>query len=103
MHGHYACTQSLFAWLYIILPAVRSTADDEVVLQRNREELNKEVKKEKPKKEVILALSRHTFPERRALVVSESGDVTATSLLQEFPELHKPYVVSTIYIHQCVP
>ena len=78
----------------IFCPIVRSATDDDMVRQKNREELNKEVQKEKPKKEVLLVLSRHTFSERRALVVSESDDVSATSLLREFPEFYKPYVVS---------
>lgn len=44
---------------------------------RNREELRKELQRERPKKEIILSLSRQTF----------------YSLLTEFPEFWKPYVV----------
>ena len=62
---------------------------------RNREELTKELKREKPKKDVVLTLSRQTFFPRRADILSDSLDVCASSLLSEFPELWKPYVVST--------
>ena len=73
---------------------VRGAEDDDVAIQRNRRELNKELQREKPKKEIILSLARQTYYSRRASVLSEADDVCATSLLCEFPEFRKPYVVS---------
>ena len=54
---------------------------------RNRDELTKELKREKPKKDIVLALSR------RAEILADSLDVCVSSLLLDFPELWKPYVV----------
>lgn len=60
---------------------------------RNREELRKELQRERPKKEIILSLSRQTFYSRKAEVLSEANDVCVASLLTKFPEFWKPYVV----------
>ena len=54
---------------------VRSTEDDDMATYRNREELRKELQRERPKKEIILSLSRQTFYSRRAEVLSEANDV----------------------------
>ena len=59
--------------------------------------MKKEVSKAKPRKEVVLALARQTFPERRSSVLSEAEDVSATSLLMDYPEFYQPYVVSSLY------
>ena len=74
---------------------MRITDDDDVAISRNREELKKELQRERPKKEIILSLSRQTFCARRAEVLSEASDVCVSSLLSEFPEFRKPYVVIT--------
>ena len=54
---------------------MRITDDDDVAISRNREELKKELQRERPKKEIILSLSRQTFCARRAEVLSEASDV----------------------------
>lgn len=64
-----------------------------MAIARNRDELKKELQRERPKKDIVLALSRQTFFNRRAEVLSEATDVCVSSLLSEFPELWKPYVV----------
>lgn len=81
----------------LLILIVKSTGDDDVAYRKNRDELKKEVCKAKQRKEVILALARETFPERRSSVLSESEDVSATSLLMDYPEFYKPYVVSSLY------
>ena len=80
--------------VHVCLLVVRSTEDDDVATYRNREELKKELQRERPRKEIILSLARQTYPSRRASVLSEADDVCVSSLLSEFPELQKPYVVS---------
>ena len=72
---------------------VRDTEDDDVAFQRNSLELSKELQRDKPRKEVILSLTRQTYPVRRASVLSDAADVCVQSLLSEYPELKKPYVV----------
>ena len=57
------------------------------------EELKKELQRERPKKEIVLSLARQTYSSRRAAVLSEAEDVCVSSLLSEFPEFRKPYVV----------
>ena len=77
---------------------------DDVAISRNREELKKELQRERPKKEIVLALCRQTFFARRADVLSEAADVCVSALLSEFPEFWKPYVVINnivVFIHKC--
>ena len=83
----------IFHTVHTMQTTVRSTDDDDIAAERNREELKKELQRERPKKEVILSLSRQTFFTRRAEVLSEATDVCVSSLLHEFPELWKPFVV----------
>ena len=73
---------------------MRDTADDDVAAQRNREELAKELHKDKPRKEIVLALSRQSFHERRNSVLSDAADICVASLLTDYPEFKKAYVVS---------
>lgn len=73
---------------------MRNTEDDEVTMYRNQEELKKEVQKDKPRKDIVLALARQTYPSHRASVLSEAEDICVTSLVCEYQELRKPYVVS---------
>ena len=73
---------------------MRSTEDDDIATYRNREELKKELQRERPRKEIILSLARQTYPSRRESVLSEADDVCVSSLLSDFPEFRKPYVVS---------
>ena len=73
---------------------VKDTEDDDVAFERNRGELTKELGRDKPRKEIVLSLSRQTFLGRRSSVLSPAEDVCVWSLLSEYSELKKPYVVS---------
>ena len=75
-------------------PPVRDTGDDEITVHRNIELLRKELDSQKPRKEIVLTLSAQTFISRREAILNESAEVTASSLLAEYRELKKPYVVS---------
>ena len=59
-------------------PPVKDTGDDEVTVKRNSLLLAKELDKEKPRKEVVLTLARQTYSTRRANILSESEDITAS-------------------------
>ena len=74
--------------------SVRDTEDDDVASHKNHEALIKELQKDKPKKEIVLSLARQTYPGRRASVLSDAEDVCVTSLLSEYQEFGKPYVVN---------
>ena len=78
-------------------PEVRDTEDDNIAVQRNRDELAKELRRDKPRKEIVLSLARQTFQIRRTSVVSEAEDVSVTSLLSDFPELSNKYVVRNAF------
>lgn len=73
---------------------MRDTEDDDVASQKNHEALGKELQKDRPRKEIVLSLARQTYPGRRASVLSDADDVCVASLLTEYQELRKPYVVS---------
>lgn len=77
---------------------MRDTDDDEVAVERNHAELTKELRRDKPRKEIILSLSRQTFQSRRSNVLSEAADVSVTSLLVDYPELCNLQVVMHISI-----
>ena len=62
---------------------------------RHMLELSKELRKNKPRKDVILSLSSHTFSRRRAEILSDSEDICAATLLTQYKELRKSYVVCT--------
>ena len=74
-------------------PPLRDTNDDSVTVSRNVAALQKELERESPRKETVLSLSQQTFIRRREGILVDSGEVNATSLLDEFKELHKSYVV----------
>ena len=77
-------------------PPLKDDINDDISIERHFNQLKKELDKERPKKEVVLSLARQTCHSRRAAILSESTDVTATSLLEQFKELNKAYVVSII-------
>ena len=77
-------------------PPLKDDINDDISIERHFNQLKKELDKERPKKEVVLSLARQTYHSRRAAILSESTDVTATSLLEQFKELNKAYVVSII-------
>ena len=72
---------------------MRDTADDDIALKRNHEELTKELHRDKPRKEIVLALARNTFQGRRTSILSETDDISIASLLTDYHELRTPYVV----------
>lgn len=74
-------------------PPLRDTRDDDVTITRNKNLIEKELGKERPRKEVLLSLVRQTYSSRRQQILTESEETTATALLQEFPVLKKIYVV----------
>jgi len=74
-------------------PPLRDTADDSITISRNIAALQKELERDNPRKETVLLLSRLTFIKRREEILVDSGEVSATGLLNEFKELHKSYVV----------
>lgn len=51
-------------------------------------QLQKALEKESPRKDVFLSLARQTFESRRASILSDSTDVTAGSLLDQFKEYY---------------
>lgn len=77
-------------------PPLRDTEDDEITFVRNINLIEKELDKERPRKEVLLSLVRQTYGARRQQILSESEETTATALLQEFPVLKKIYIVRCI-------
>ena len=74
-------------------PPLWDTGDDDVNLTRNISVIEKELDKERPRKEVILSLVRQTYGARRQRISAESEEMTAIALLHEFPVLKKVYVV----------
>ena len=80
-------------------PPLRDTGDDDITTSRNKELLIKELEKDSPRKEIVLSPSRQTYGDRRATILSESEDISVSSLIQKFNELKKPYVVCT---YKCV-
>ena len=80
-------------------PPMKDTGDDDITIDRNKQLLAKELQKERPRKEVVLSLARQTYSDRRATILSES-DVTLCSLLEQFNELKKPYVVC-MCVYRC--
>ena len=78
---------------------VRDTEDDDVAVERNHAELTKELRRDKPRKEIVLSLARQTFQTRRSSVLTEAADVPVTSLLVNFPELCNHYVVCALRKH----
>ena len=76
-------------------PPLRDTADDIVTISRNVAALQKELERDSPRKEIVLSLARQTFIKRREEILIDSGEESATVLLNQLPELHKSYVVGS--------
>ena len=66
--------------------------------------LQKELERDSPRKDSVLSLCRQTFSKRREEILVDSGEVDATTLLNQFKELHKSHVVKSIdsYIDHAV-
>ena len=74
-------------------PPLRDVGEDDIANQRNKQQLERELEKDRPRKETILQLSRQTFGNRRLDILGESSDVSASSILTKYNELQKSYVV----------
>lgn len=76
-------------------PAIKNTIDDEVSFAKHCDALHKELKREKPRKELVLSLARQTFSVRREHILDESNnEVTSAEILTKYEELQKSYVAS---------
>ena len=75
-------------------PPLRDTGEDEVAGERNRQQLQRELEKDRPRKETILLLAKQTFTSRRSEILDESKEISASSILSKYGEIQKPYVVS---------
>lgn len=71
---------------------------DEISHSKNMDALEKEMSKEKPRKEAVLRLMRDTYPLRRQYILSKSSSsgVTFSTILEQQPALTLPYAVSTV-------
>ena len=52
--------------------------------------------KEKPRKEVLLPLTKSTFPARRSYILHEAGSVNDT--MQKYPALRMHFIVCVVCI-----
>ena len=73
-------------------PPLRDTI---VTISQNVAALQKELERDSPRKEIVLSLARQTFIKRHEEILIDSGEESATVLLNQFPELHKSYVVGS--------
>ena len=62
----------------------------------NAEAIEKELDKEKPRKEVLLPLMKSTFPARRSYILHEAGSVNDT--VQKYPALKMHFIVRVVCI-----
>ena len=75
-------------------PPLKNTNDDELTDERNKQRLSDELSKDRPRKETVILLARHTFKARRSDILAWVEEDTAASLLSRYKEIEKPYVVS---------
>ena len=70
--------------------------DDDVSSERNKKLLEKEMEKDKSKikKDTVLSLMKQCYASRREYIISETEEVTVTSILCSYPALSLPYIVS---------
>lgn len=73
----------------------------DITVQSNLQLMNKEMQKDKPRKDVILSLARQTYSSRRQSILSRSNDLSVVLLLQEYCILKKTYVVNAVCIIHC--
>ena len=76
-------------------PPLPEGINDDASNQRNITALQREMEKERPRKDVVLSLLNQTFATRREEIVSDSADVTLTSILTKYKALTLPYAVCT--------
>ena len=80
-------------------PPLPEGVSDDASNQRNITALQKEMEKEKPRKDVVLSLLNQTFATCREEIVSNSGDVTVTSILSTYKALTLPYAVCVCAVY----
>lgn len=68
--------------------------DDGISNARNLALLQKEMEREKPRKDTVLQLLKHTFALRRDDILSDAEDVSIATILLTHPALALPYAVS---------
>jgi len=64
----------------------------------SQDALDKQLERPTPKKESVLPLQRKTFAVRRRFILSESGTMSVTSVLQRHKVLSVPFAVSACII-----
>lgn len=77
-------------------PILGIPGNDEASDGRNVRELDKEMKREHPRKDNVISLMRQTFHLRREDVVKEADDVSVASITETHPVLTLPYAVSDL-------
>ena len=83
-------------------PPVSEDINDEASSDRNIKALRKEMEREKPRKECVLSLLRQTFSSRREDILSNSSDVSVTTILSEHKALSLLYAVCFLVLYLCV-
>lgn len=74
-------------------PPLRDLGGDEVAAERNMQQLQQELERDSPRKEIVLSLARQTYSSRRTTILSEDEGASVRGFIQQFKELKKPYVV----------
>ncbi len=77
-------------------PPIPDVGNDDISHARNIKLLQKEMERDKPRKETVLSLLKQTFTSRREYILSEAEDVTATTILKEHQALSLPYAVGKV-------
>ena len=60
---------------------------DELAFERNMELMKKEFEREQPWKEILIRLMNLTYLVRREYILSDSSEVSATAILEQYPAL----------------
>ena len=74
----------------------KDTGENETSNERNKQQLQRELERDRPRKETILLLARQTFATRRCEILDETKEMSASSTISKFNEIEKPYVVSKL-------
>lgn len=81
---------------YPPLSDICAEGNDDVCNERNLQMLCREMERDKPRKEHVLTLMRHTFTIRREYVLSETDEVSVATILDKYMGLTLPYAVSRV-------
>lgn len=74
-------------------PPISEGKHDAASTERNMIALQREMQKERPRKDVILSLLSQTFETRRDEILSDGSNVTVTSIISTHKALTFPYAV----------